>query len=99
MTTLYYRVDGQRLAQARRDAFLTQERLAEKSGISLATIQAIEQPRRTKRYTAGQRPFTVVALATVLGIPPRNLLCTPLGNSVGTADAKSTSSGGESSAE
>ena len=75
MTTAYYRIDGRRLAQARVNAFLTQGQLAEKSGISLATVQGIEQPRRSRRYTAGQRPYTVIALANAVGITPRDLLC------------------------
>jgi transcriptional regulator with XRE-family HTH domain len=85
VTTAYYRIDGQRLAQARRDAFLTQLQLSEKSGISLATIQGLEQPRRSRRYTAGQRAYTVIALANAAGITPRDLLCisSPQGNEVG----------------
>ena len=85
MSTAYYRIDGRRLAEARLAAFLTQLQLSEASGISLATIQGIEQPRRSRRYTAGQRPYTVIALANAMGITPQALLCitSPQGKTVG----------------
>ncbi len=70
----YYRVDGDKLREARVYAMLSQAALAEKSGISIETIWGIERPSRNLRYTEGQRSSTVICLANALEVTPRSLL-------------------------
>jgi transcriptional regulator with XRE-family HTH domain len=61
-------LDGQRLRQLRRQHDLSQEHLAAKAGISLATVARLE---RTSRTTCRTR--TLARLAAALGEPPAAL--------------------------
>src|SRR5437899_7590066 len=54
---------GRLLRRLRLRARLTQEVLAERAGLSVATIGALEEDRRRQPY-----PHTVVALAEALGL-------------------------------
>ncbi|MBV9328954.1 MAG: helix-turn-helix domain-containing protein [Chloroflexi bacterium] len=54
---------GRLLRRLRTRAFLTQEVLAERAGVSVATIKALEEGRRRRPY-----PDTVLALANALGL-------------------------------
>jgi transcriptional regulator with XRE-family HTH domain len=72
VSNVYYRIDPERFLEARRMAFISQEKLAEKSQVALSTIQRIE--RESWNFTAGQRATTVVLLANALGVPPKCLL-------------------------
>ncbi|MDQ2787823.1 MAG: helix-turn-helix domain-containing protein, partial [Chloroflexota bacterium] len=56
---------GERLRQHRRAAGLSQEALAERAGLSVAAIAALERGRRTRPH-----PDTVALLATALALPP-----------------------------
>jgi predicted transcriptional regulator len=65
------RLPGLRAARLR--AFLTQEQLAERSGVSVFSISRLEQ---------GERPATIPTvqkLATALGVEPRELTEPPAG--------------------
>jgi DNA-binding XRE family transcriptional regulator len=62
-------LDGQRLRQLRREHDLSQEHLAAKAGISLATVARLE---RTPRTTCRTR--TLARLAAALGEPPAALI-------------------------
>lgn len=55
------------LATARRGKLLTQEQLAEKSGVSVATIYAIESGRTLPRLSV------IARLCEVLGIEPTDI--------------------------
>src|SRR5262249_48673682 len=54
---------GSRLRRLRQGAGLTQEMLAERAGLSVATIGALEEGQRRRSH-----PHTVVALADALGL-------------------------------
>ncbi|HEY3058096.1 MAG TPA: helix-turn-helix domain-containing protein [Chloroflexota bacterium] len=56
---------GRMLRRLRLRALLTQEVLAERAGLSVATIGALEEERRRQPY-----PHTVAALAAALGLGP-----------------------------
>ncbi len=60
---------GEKLKEARRRAMLTQEELAEKSGVGIATISRIE-----KDHIEEPRFSTLRRLAEPLGVEPRELL-------------------------
>ena len=58
---------GPRLRAAREDAELTQEQLAERSGVGQPVISAIE------RCVRGGRPATQASLARALGVPVEDI--------------------------
>ena len=63
---------GRRIAELRRAAGLTQERLAEAIGVDPRTVQALERG-------AGNPPLrTLLALALSLGVPPGELFAVPV---------------------
>ena len=57
-----------RLRAARERAFLTQEELAQKSGVALVTISRLEKGHREARIS------TVRKLAAALGVAPEELV-------------------------
>ena len=59
---------GDRLRQTRKRALMTQEQLAERSGVGIATIVRIE------RNQVEPRGSTVRKLAEALGVPPYELV-------------------------
>jgi transcriptional regulator with XRE-family HTH domain len=64
----YLAAFGQRIAELRRKRKLTQEQLAEKSGLTQRTIASIEQGQRWARLS------TLHKLAKALGVPRYELL-------------------------
>ena len=59
---------GDRLRQTRKRALMTQEQLAERSGVGIATIVRIE------RNQVEPRGSTVLKLAEALEVPPYELV-------------------------
>ncbi len=83
----YYQVDPDRLREGRHFALFTREELAQKSGVSLETIERIE---RGQLYKMGQRGDTVRLLAEAMMVPPRWLLKeNSWGNSTGNGTGNS----------
>ncbi|ABD09521.1 hypothetical protein ThrDRAFT_04175 [Frankia casuarinae] len=66
-----YQEFGERLAQTRRHASLTQRDVAERSGISRPTIANIEKGRQRLLY------HQLLDLAHAIGVDPRDLLPAP----------------------
>lgn len=66
----YYRILPERLLEARRAMFLSQDRLANVAGLTRDTVMDLEHGRG--KY--GSQPFTVRALAGALGVAPLWLL-------------------------
>lgn len=65
-------VDGHRLHQFRRERRLSQEALASRAGISVATVGQLERQVRTSC-----RGRTLARLAAALGTPPTALMPSP----------------------
>jgi DNA-binding Xre family transcriptional regulator len=63
-------LDGQRLRQLRRDRGLSQEKLADRAGISLTTVARLERQAR-----ASCRGRTLGRLAAALGEKPTTIAC------------------------
>ena len=61
-------VDGVRLRELRRERALSQEDLEAMTGVTQATISALEGNKR------GARPRTVRRLAEALGVEPKELM-------------------------
>jgi transcriptional regulator with XRE-family HTH domain len=61
-------VDGMRLRRLRRENALSQQALAERSGVSADTIVKLERGQREAQ------PQTLGRLAEALGVEPRELL-------------------------
>lgn len=64
-----YSIDGKKLSALRRAAFLTQEGLAKRSGVSLSRIKQIERGRATP-----VRGDTLTKLATGVSSTPEVLM-------------------------
>jgi len=60
---------GRRLTRLRERVYLTQEELAERAGLSLASVSAIEQGVR-----ADPRLSTIIKLAAALNVPLGDLV-------------------------
>lgn len=58
-----------RLRRLRLERRWTQARLAEKAGLTQATISVLERGRRSRRATNAPRAWTLAALAEALGAP------------------------------
>ena len=79
---MLYKNFGRRVKQQRKLARLTQEKLAEKAGISFAFVGHIE--RGTRKCSVD----TLVKLANALGVSPNFLLQDSLDDGLLNADAK-----------
>ena len=79
---MLYRDFGKRVKQQRKLAQLTQEKLAEKAGISFAFVGHIE--RGTRKCSVD----TLVKLANALGVSPNFLLQDSLEDGLLNADVK-----------
>ena len=66
----WYEVIGLKIAYYRKLNGLTQEQLAEKSGISVGYLSQVEAPGMARAISLK----TLFAIAEVLGVPPGKLL-------------------------
>jgi transcriptional regulator with XRE-family HTH domain len=64
------RIDGAKLLELREDRFLERRELAERSGVNVRTVQALE----LGEWKSGSRLSTIRKLAEALEVDPRELL-------------------------
>lgn len=62
-------MDKERLRRLRHDHVLTQQELADKAGVHVRTVAALEEG-----HTRTAQPRTIRKLAGVLGVEPRELV-------------------------
>jgi transcriptional regulator with XRE-family HTH domain len=64
------RIDGAKLLELREERFLERRELAERSGVNVRTVQALE----LGEWKSGSRLSTIRKLAEALEVDPRELL-------------------------